>query len=350
MRYKSPTVEDAEDSDGEVWGLDPNLYGVYREYDIPLQRDPEAPVPPPAASPDPTPGNSPGTADDLPRHDTIFWMTRNSAICIETAPPSATLGPFDNKSQFRLYDWYYNTSVAKSKENFDDLLDVMHSNNFSLAELEGFSAQRAQNMVDSFSSPSGIFSAEDGWHEGSVNIPLPKTKAKYPSEADAPAAKIDGVFHRRLIEVLKGVARDRRFASQYHWVPHTAYWVPPGREDEDVPASSPGAPSAPSPPDPIRIFTDTYNTDAMQREFRKINKKKARNAADAPSVEYGLLPMIFWSDETRLSSFGSGSLWPIYLYIGALSKYIRGMPTEFAAHHIAYIPSVMCAQLVHELR
>lgn len=49
---------------------------------------------------------------------------------------------------------------------------------------------------------------------------------------------------------------------------------------------------------------------------------------------------MLWSDETHLTSFGSAGLWPIYLYLGNLSKYIRGMPTQFAAHHLAYIPSV----------
>ncbi|KAI9069921.1 hypothetical protein FKP32DRAFT_1608199 [Trametes sanguinea] len=89
----------------------------------------------------------------------------------------------------------------------------------------------------------------------------------------------------------------------------------------------------------MKVFTDLFNARSMQREFEKI-RQKPRNPADADDVEYGLLPMMFWSDATHLTSFGSASLWPIYLYIGALSKYIRGMPTEFAAHHIAYIPSL----------
>ncbi|KAJ2991082.1 hypothetical protein NUW54_g8290 [Trametes sanguinea] len=53
-----------------------------------------------------------------------------------------------------------------------------------------------------------------------------------------------------------------------------------------------------------------------------------------------MAPLLFWSDATHLTSFGSASLWPIYMYFGSLSKYTRGMPTEFAAHHVAYIPSL----------
>ncbi len=58
------------------------------------------------------------------------------------------------------------------------------------------------------------------------------------------------------------------------------------------------------------------------------------------SIEYCILPLLLWSDATHLSSFGSAALWPIYLYFGNLSKYVRGRPTEFAAQRLAYIPEV----------
>ncbi|OSD02393.1 hypothetical protein PYCCODRAFT_1410834 [Trametes coccinea BRFM310] len=77
----------------------------------------------------------------------------------------------------------------------------------------------------------------------------------------------------------------------------------------------------------------------MHQEYEKICASP-RNPADGPEVEYAICSILLWSDATHLTSFGSASLWPIYLYLGNLSKYIRGMPTEFAAHHLAYIPSI----------
>ncbi|KAJ3569072.1 hypothetical protein NP233_g5289 [Leucocoprinus birnbaumii] len=47
---------------------------------------------------------------------------------------------------------------------------------------------------------------------------------------------------------------------------------------------------------------------------------------------------MLWSDATHLADFGSASLWPIYCYFGNQSKYERLKPSNFAAHHIAYIP------------
>ncbi|KAF8233525.1 hypothetical protein L208DRAFT_1266202 [Tricholoma matsutake] len=47
-----------------------------------------------------------------------------------------------------------------------------------------------------------------------------------------------------------------------------------------------------------------------------------------------------WSDLTHLANFGQASLWPIYLFLGNQSKYQHVKPSQFAAHHLAYIPSL----------
>ncbi|TFY60206.1 hypothetical protein EVG20_g7504 [Dentipellis fragilis] len=49
---------------------------------------------------------------------------------------------------------------------------------------------------------------------------------------------------------------------------------------------------------------------------------------------------MLWSDSTHLASFGNAALWPIYMFFGNLSKYTRGKPTLFSAHHLAYIPKL----------
>ena len=57
-------------------------------------------------------------------------------------------------------------------------------------------------------------------------------------------------------------------------------------------------------------------------------------------LETFIVSALLYSDSTHLASFGSASLWPIYLYLGNISKYTRSKPTSFSAHHIAYIPTV----------
>ncbi|KAI9065463.1 hypothetical protein FKP32DRAFT_1567909, partial [Trametes sanguinea] len=213
------------------------------------------------------------------------------------------------------------------------------------------------------------FSAKDGWHESAVDIPLPKPRHDNETEASAPHFQVKGTYHRRLTELIRAAAEDSRFAERYHWIPHMYFWQPSPAPDGDKatptpaePLSSPSPAESPIPPSPspppcpssppppstssnhplndhIRIFTDVYNSNAALREFESI-RQRPRNPQDAPDVEYVMAPLLIWSDATHLTSFGSASLWPIYLYFGALSKYVRGMPTEFAAHHLAYIPSL----------
>lgn len=60
-----------------------------------------------------------------------------------------------------------------------------------------------------------------------------------------------------------------------------------------------------------------------------------------PQLETVVAAIMLSSDSTQLTSFGTASLWPIYLYLGNLSKYTRLKPKSFAAHHLAYIPKVM---------
>jgi hypothetical protein len=57
-------------------------------------------------------------------------------------------------------------------------------------------------------------------------------------------------------------------------------------------------------------------------------------------LEAFVVSALLYSDSTHLASFGTASLWPIYLFLGNVSKYIRSKPTSFSAHHIAYIPTV----------
>ncbi|KAL1943741.1 hypothetical protein VTO73DRAFT_4186 [Trametes versicolor] len=343
LRYRSPTVEDADDdlpANNLPFFTPPTSFGIYREYTVAPQRDPEANISLSSVCDAPTLAKD--TVDPDCTYTSIKWITRNSAVVLNETGAQATIGPFSNVSQFRLYDWFYNASLTKSKDDFDDLIDVLCSKNFSTSDLGDFSSRSAQETLDKYEHPSGLFSKDDGWHTSSVEIPLPKTKAKYPSEEAAPTFKVDGIHHRRITDIIRGAAEDKRFADQYHWIPNKTFWQPPSTsfgEDQSDNSQQSSTSADSSLPEPVRIFTDIYNSNRMLREHEKICAQP-RNPADGPNVEYVIAAICLWSDMTHLTSFGSAALWPIYLYFGNLSKYIRGMPTEFAAHHLAYIPAV----------
>lgn len=75
------------------------------------------------------------------------------------------------------------------------------------------------------------------------------------------------------------------------------------------------------PPAPIRVYTDCYNLNAMLQEEAKLHKQPC-HTDDDPNIEQVVFPLLIWSDATHLSSFGTASLWPIYVYFGNISKYV----------------------------
>ena len=139
-----------------------------------------------------------------------------------------------------------------------------------------------------------------------------------------------------------------------HVAPHKEWWNPGPRED------------------PVRVYSEIYNSDAMLEadadmrrnldsargpnndsargpnddSARGLNDNSAHglndNSAHGPNddLETFIVSALLYSDSTHLAQFGNASLWPIYLFLGNVSKYIRSKPTSFAAHHIAYIPTV----------
>ncbi|PIL35075.1 hypothetical protein GSI_02863 [Ganoderma sinense ZZ0214-1] len=328
----------------KVYRTAADAFGIFREYARRPQRDPETNLSLEAVCD--APGLEKPAEQDAPKYASIAWITRSVAITVHPTSTTPDYGPFENASQFRLMDYFYGRSDSKSLDALDDLIAVIRSPGFSPEDLKGFSAKKAEHALDIWVSPSGVFSQEDGWREGSVEVPLPKTGAKYKSEDDAPKFPIPGIIYRRLLPLIKGAVQDTasRFSRFYHWLPHRKFWIPPQPtqsepQNADGPSSSSASTAPRTPPSPIRVYTDCYNSDAMLKADAEI-RAKARVPGDAPSVEYVALPLLFWSDATQLANFGSASLWPIYMYFGNISKYVRGRPTEFAAHHLAYIPSL----------
>ncbi|THU92687.1 hypothetical protein K435DRAFT_820450 [Dendrothele bispora CBS 962.96] len=181
--------------------------------------------------------------------------------------------------------WFYNGRESKSMADLDELVkDVLQAEDFKKEDLDGFSSRNVSRDMDEWLGPEFHLPAEDGWVEGSVEIPLPAEGVKC-SESEAPRLTVDGIFYRKPLEVIK---------SEYERI-------------------------------------------QLQQHQRQLNDPSLRNESDIENVPVGIM---CWSDETQVTQFGDQSMWPIYMYFGNQSKYERAKPTSFAAHHLSYIPKV----------
>ena len=161
-------------------------------------------------------------------------------------------------------------------------------------------------------------SAHDGWLEGSVKIRLPATRKKFKTEEKAPQFEVGGIHYRRLTQVIVSAFQEP-LAKKFHFFPFKMFWC-----------ASPNSP-------PERVITEVYNSDTFLEEHEKL---KSQPREPGCNLGMAIAAILVYSDSTHLTNFGTASLWPIYIYFGNLSKYIHGMPTSFAAHHLAYMPSV----------
>lgn len=254
--------------------------------------------------------------------------------------------------------WFYSGSVTKSAGELDRLVnEVLLADDFNANDLRGFNTKHELNRLDKHTDTGADnFPAADGWRQGSVKIPLPKTKVKHDSEDSAPTFEVHGIFYRPLLASIKAAYKDAS-AMRYHNIPFTLHSQAPRNANtsthEHTTASEPTPSSSRSRAEPVdepahtsspseRLYSEAYNTDTLNRLNDAVQKKARddREPGDSPSLEYGPAGVMMYSDSMHLTNFGTASLWPIYFWLAALSKYIRAMPTMFAAHHLAYIPSV----------
>lgn len=228
--------------------------------------------------------------------------------------------PFPNPSTYLLMNWFYTNSNSKTLVELDHLVkSVILDKDFCPEHLARFcaanEAQRLDDLQDTELSET-FFRGSDGWHQTSVEISIPFEGIQNKSESEAPKFKVDSLFYRKPMEVIKAALSDTD-SKCFHLYPHKTYWQPDSTKE------------------PERIYSELYNSDVYIEEHERV-----WSAHEKSTHETVIIALMLWSDSTHLANFGTASLWPIYLFLGNQSKYTWCKPTAFAAHHLAYIPKV----------
>lgn len=194
---------------------------------------------------------------------------------------------------------------------------------FEPTQLKGFNAVTSLRRFEKdhlSSKPGSTLKPGDGWKCGKVTIRVPCTGHKQ-REDEAPKFTVDGIYYRDAAEVVAKELADPDSFENIHIRPFEEWWRPTEASD------------------PVRVYSEVYNSDAMlqlEKELEETSKSTA-----GPRLETFIISALLYSDGTNLAQFGHASLWPMYMYIGNASKYIRAQPNSFSAHHIAYLPTVM---------
>ncbi|KAJ7101024.1 hypothetical protein C8R43DRAFT_1048129 [Mycena crocata] len=158
---------------------------------------------------------------------------------------------------------------------------------------------------------------KDGWREVSVEIEVPDGKQHGPDDP-LPKFSVPGLHFRNLTQTIKSALEDRS-SRFFHYTPFRHFWQPTQNEPTQ------------------RIYDEIYSSDAFIEAHEKIQRQ-----APEPNctLERVVAALMWWSDSTHLANFGTASLWPLYLWFGNQSKWVRGKPRAGACHHVAYMPKL----------
>lgn len=260
----------------------------------------------------------------FPSHDpdaeTQLCDISNSETRIEQTSVSL-FQPYPNQTAFLLGEWYWNSGVQKTQEGFRKLIDIICDKSFDPADVTNVPWHSInKGLADSLGSKDIWLDEEDsGWKETVITIPIPfhrNTANPGPQQYTFPPFR-----HRSIVSVLKEKMSNEYDFRHFHLEPYELRWHRKDMRDSQS----------------TRVYGELYTTPAFLEANEEIQTASGEPGCSLPRILIGLM---FGSDSTHLTAFGSASLWPCYMYFGNESKYRRCKPTCNLCNHIAYFQKV----------
>ena len=266
---------------------------------------------------------------DAPRATSHESGSVGSESCEDRYGPSgdrAPPWPWANMSIWRLMSWKLTGSNQKSNAELTQLVkEVIQAPDFNAADLAKFHASTESRRLDDegtgVADEAGAFS-RDGWKEAIPEISIPIREK--PKEDCGRSFPIPGLMYRSLVSVIQ-TAFSEPISQWFHFTPFKCIWKSASGSEQ-------------------RVFDELYSSDAWNKAHDEIQKQKRTDNCPLERVVAGLM---FWSDSTHLAQFGHSSAWPVYLFFGNLSKYIRASPTPGVCHPITFIPPVSALRYLY---
>ena len=290
-----------------------NAFGLYREY-------PNIP----SHNPDDTLCLLHLVDNNLPINEMEMSASVSTPLSLQdpisnsSSSNAASFFPFKNSTIFGMMSWMWTGSSMKSIGEMKKLVDFLKSDDFKKDDLDAFDIHSETTKFDNYLERPASDNPQDGWRESEVIIQVPDGKIH--SKDSIPTFKVPGFHHRSLVDVIKTAYSDTASTS-FHYMPFKSFW-----KDSSTPESV-----------PQRVYDELYSSDAMIDAHMKLQQQPPELGC---TLERVVASLMLWSDSTHLANFGTASLWPLYLFFGNQSKWVRGKPKTASCHHVAYIPKV----------
>ncbi|KIJ33763.1 hypothetical protein M422DRAFT_182849, partial [Sphaerobolus stellatus SS14] len=279
----------------------PNIFGLFRKYLTEPTYDPDGQSPAPVNSP-------------------LLSQDPSEGVQMEGTSSHSEYRPFSNFSQFSFSQlWNGNRTGVLSEAFFNDTIKTITDPQFHVDDLKGWSARKMKQQLTSMDDqqsvspnlPEDVHTSDDWKRNITVTISIPEGKNFWKSP-EGFKFEVPGLHYRSIVELIKKVYST---ASNIHFTPFELF-----HKDSDGKIE--------------RVYGDLYSSPAYLEEQSKLS------SLPKTTYERIIAPLMFWSDSTHLTNFGTASLWPIYAMFGSQSKLQRGKLSARLCHHLAYIPSL----------
>lgn len=222
--------------------------------------------------------------------------------------------------------WFYDGQpVVSLKQRMDDFIkNVIQHPIFQSEDLKGFQMDFGMKALDDHDKKrmedlkKTTFPIHDNWRSKTLYLAA-ACPGRAQKQVDQKYFPLKNLMYHKLMDVILAVFR-KPSVEYFHLAPFEEYYKPPGFGMTVE-----------------QQYGELYTSDS----FLEAHEGVCRLAdADGCTHEVVVAVLMVGSDGTLLNNFGSSSLWPIYLSMGNLSKYVRANSSSIAMHHLAYIPKV----------
>ncbi|KIY48733.1 hypothetical protein FISHEDRAFT_65631 [Fistulina hepatica ATCC 64428] len=168
-----------------------------------------------------------------------------------------------------------------------------------------------------------------GFSEVSVHIPLPSGNRPQCGEGltEPQLVEVPSLYRCKLVPLIQDVFTQPS-ADKFHFTPYRLF--------HEIPVTAADTPEAKH---AEHIYGELYESEEFILEHDRVQQLDLHPDDAGCKLEHVVAALMFWSDSTHLADFGTAKMWPIYMFLGNLSKYEHAKPTSGACHHLAYIPS-----------
>ncbi|KAJ3882463.1 hypothetical protein F5051DRAFT_494399 [Lentinula edodes] len=220
-------------------------------------------------------------------------------------------------STYRIMQWLNTGSSVKSEGETTRLVEeVLNAPDFDIKDLSHFSAHRENLRADKAKIPESASNYLSGFETTSVDIRVPSGQRNVPSEMFS----VPGLHYRPLLSVIRE-AFSGPLSNKIHFSPFKLFHQSSSTEE-------------------IRVHGELYTSDSFLQAHDQIQRVPLPSEESDCKLERVVAALMLWSDATHVANFGTAKMWPIYMMLGNISKYIRALPDSGACHHLAYIPSL----------